>query len=399
MATRMLVVVVMALALGLTACRGSGGRDDTATTVAPTTRVTAATATVGIPPPASVTVSANATLPATPAPPNTSLPAGCDEAMILGVVRDFIAAFNRGDQGTLARLFPARGSDADHPWAGDPDQLRWFTLVQADPTKGVDALNLYTRETLLAYFAERHARHEQMRVVELVVNPAGGGPTTAAINFRIARVADDLPETTFGGKGGVGCAHGLIFLWSQGGRSGSLATPTVPAPVATRALPPGTPTPGGATLSARQAQEVAALTAFLAAYNAGDLDATLAAIAEPWGWSDCDYARGAVVTGQGRDAFAAWLRQRFADHDQLTIGQVVLGGQDGLVMGVSFARRTSDTLRGQGLPDGIAPQLGAKIIFDYTDPAIPDPRGQMMRFANGPFGGSPESCEPATYRR
>jgi hypothetical protein len=167
----------------------------------------------------------------TPAPyPTPPLPAGCDETAIRGVVQDFIAAFNAGDQAGLARVFPARGSDGDHPWTGDPDQLRWFTLTHADPSTGVDALNLYTRETLLAYFASRHARHEQLRVVELVINPAGGGPTTAAINFRITRTADDLPETTFGGKGGVGCAQGRIFLWSQGGRSGGPATPTVPLP-------------------------------------------------------------------------------------------------------------------------------------------------------------------------
>jgi len=158
--------------------------------------------------------------------PTPPLSADCDETAIRGAVGDFIAAFNAGDQAGLERVFPARGSDGDHPWAGDPDQLRWFTLSRADPDAGVDALNLYTRDTLLAYFAARHAQHERMRVVELVINAAASGPLTAAINFRITRTADDLPETTFGGKCGVGCAHGLIFLWSQGGPSGSLATPT-----------------------------------------------------------------------------------------------------------------------------------------------------------------------------
>jgi len=79
---------------------------------------------------------------------------------------------------------------------------------------------------LLTYFAARHAQHERLRVVELVINAAASGPMTAAINFRITRTADDLPETTFGGKGGVGCAHGVIYLWSAGGLSGGLATPT-----------------------------------------------------------------------------------------------------------------------------------------------------------------------------
>ena len=163
----------------------------------------------------------------TPTPyPTPRLSAGCDETAIRGVVGEFIAAFNAGDQAGLARVVPATGSDGDHPWTGDPDQLRWFTLTSANPGTGVDALNLYTRDTLLAYFAERHAQHERMRVVELVINNAASGPLTAAINFRITRTADDLPERPFGGKGGVGCAHGVIYLWSAGGLSGSLATPT-----------------------------------------------------------------------------------------------------------------------------------------------------------------------------
>jgi len=163
----------------------------------------------------------------TPVPyPTPPLPAGCDETAIRGVVHDFIAAFNAGDQAGLARVFPAKGSDGDHPWTGDPDQLRWFTLTSANPATGVDALNIYTREKLLTYFAARHAQHERLRVVELVINAAASGPMTAAINFRITRTADDLPETTFGGKGGVGCAHGVIYLWSAGGLSGGLATPT-----------------------------------------------------------------------------------------------------------------------------------------------------------------------------
>lgn len=74
------------------------------------------------------------------------------------------------------------------------------------------APNLYTPDTLFAYFAERHTQHERMRLLELVTNQAAGGPMTTAINFRITRTADDLPESTFGGKGGVGCAHGVIFL-------------------------------------------------------------------------------------------------------------------------------------------------------------------------------------------
>lgn len=141
-----------------------------------------------------------------------ALPPGCDEAAILGVVHGFVDAFNRGDQAALARFFPDRGTDGDHPWNGDFDQLRWFTLVRANPGKGVDVLDLSTPQTLLAYFAERHAQHERMQIVKLVINRGASGPGSAAINFRVARAADDLPKMVFSGKGGVGCARGTIFL-------------------------------------------------------------------------------------------------------------------------------------------------------------------------------------------
>lgn len=225
MRTRLPLLIV--LVLSLTACRAN---DPTPATVATPIGISATasraisaipTAPTAVPrTPSRPTV---ATLTPYPTPP---LPMGCDETKIRGVVADFIAAFNRGDQDGLARVFPVRGSDGDHPWSGDPNQLRWFTLVRASPSKNIDALNLYTRETLLAYFAERHTQHEQIQVLELVVNQAAGPPGAPAINFLITRIAGDLPESTFGGKGGVSCAHGVIFLWSQGSSFVNSATPT-----------------------------------------------------------------------------------------------------------------------------------------------------------------------------
>lgn len=217
----------MVLVLSLTACRAN---DPTPVTVA-TPIAISTTASRAI----SAVLTATTAVPRTPPRPTVAtltpyptlpLPIGCDETKIRGVVAAFIAAFNRGDQDGLTRVFPVRGSDGDHPWSGDPNQLRWFTLVRANPSKGIDALNLYTRETLLAYFAERHAQHEQIRVLELVVNQTAGGPGAPAINFLITRMADDLPESTFGGKGGVSCAHSVIYLWSQGGPFVNSATPT-----------------------------------------------------------------------------------------------------------------------------------------------------------------------------
>ncbi len=241
MAARILLVVLLALCL--TACRGNAPA-----TAMPTAMRPAASVPASATPDAAGTPSPSRPAAATPVTyPTVPLPAGCDDDAILGVVRDFIAAYNVGDQAGLARVFPAKGSDGDHPWTGDPNQLRWFTLVRANPAKGVDGLNLYNRDTLLAYFAERHAQHERMRMVELVVNHGASGPGAAAINFRIARAADDLPESEFPGKGGVGCQHGVIYLWSQGGAPLALATPATPAPPATPAFACPATQPNGST--------------------------------------------------------------------------------------------------------------------------------------------------------
>jgi hypothetical protein len=213
------ILIVGLLAVALTACRGGQTNRTVGPTVAPTTTT---------PGTARAVVTATAHPRPHPASPDATPPtiADCDRAIVGDVVRAFIEAFNRGDQEGLARVFPAHGTDDGHPWNGDPSQLRWFTLVRAAPSKGVDALNLYNREALLSYFAERHAQGERMRLLELVVNPAAGITNGPAINFRITRTAADLPEQTFFGKGGVNCVQRTIFLWSQGAPFDGAASPT-----------------------------------------------------------------------------------------------------------------------------------------------------------------------------
>lgn len=157
--------------------------------------------------------------------------------------------------------------------------------------------------------------------------------------------------------------------------------------------------PSASPPAARQAQEIVTLGAFLRAYDAGDLRSARGSFDNQLTWSDCDYARGIAVSGDGLESLTTWLQQRFADHDQLYLGQIDFGGPDGLVLGVSFARRTSDTLTAQGLPGGIEPQLAAKVIFDYSDPVSTGRRGLITGFANGPFGGPPDACQLSTYRR
>ena len=55
------------------------------------------------------------------------------------------------------------------------------------------------------------------------------------------------------------------------------------------------------------------------------------------------------------------------------------------VVAVSYARRTSDSLRALGFRDGIAPHVATKVVFTTTDDRI-------RAFANG---GSEELCRPS----
>jgi hypothetical protein len=148
------------------------------------------------------------------------------------------------------------------------------------------------------------------------------------------------------------------------------------------------------TLNAQQSQEIAVLVTFIRAYNAGHVRTALSLFIPYPGWSDCDYRRGVVVVGDTKASLRRWLQQRAADHDRLDLGNVVVGAPGTHVLGVTFKRRTSDTLRSLGRLRGITPTLGAKVIFDGRTGATIRPA--IDRFANGPFGG--DSSTLATCR-
>jgi hypothetical protein len=142
-------------------------------------------------------------------------------------------------------------------------------------------------------------------------------------------------------------------------------------------------------LAAVRARQVSTVVRMVDAYNAGRLDQLLPLLEDGVGWTDCDYKVGALVTLTGKAEVTSYLRQRFADRDQLDIGTVFNQNPDpassDLTAGVEFSRRSSDTLRAMGFTAGIKPTLVAKVIFDFTG-------SRIATFANGPFGGSIEAC-------
>ena len=135
-----------------------------------------------------------------------------------------------------------------------------------------------------------------------------------------------------------------------------------------------------------QVSEASHLWKFLAAYNAGQLNAALAQFSDnqPVGFSDCDYQTQQVTEGHGRAELTRWLRTNIANHDRLIGAHVFSANPDQPVLGVSFLRRSSDVLTRAGHPHGITPTLGAKVKFD--------PTGMITEFNNGPAGGSADAC-------
>jgi hypothetical protein len=129
------------------------------------------------------------------------------------------------------------------------------------------------------------------------------------------------------------------------------------------------------SVSRAQAEEVASVVGFLRAYNRRDLKAALSyfTTTRQYGQTritatDCDYRRQKTQVYLLRAGLVRWLKQRFADHDQLTLARIYDENPDQLtgVVAVEYARRTSDTLRKLGFPNGIVPQAGQKLPIRFA---------------------------------
>ena len=150
-------------------------------------------------------------------------------------------------------------------------------------------------------------------------------------------------------------------------------------------------------LTSRQAHGISIVVQFLDAFNARNFKRALGSFATDPRYeryvavSDCDYRNHRSVSFRGRRSVAAWLRQRFADRDRLTVRSVRLLTTDppstyDKGAAVEYTRRTSETLRALGFPNGIQPQLATKIPLTWQGPV------RIVVFANA---GNDSACRPA----
>jgi hypothetical protein len=134
---------------------------------------------------------------ATSATPTT----GCRAAQTTTMVNRFIGAFNRGDRAALNNQI----------WGGKL-YFNWYS-VTAEPGMRVDP-DARRRDTLMDYFAPRHAAGEHLALINLKLN----GVTANAyrnFEFRLLRNANDQSggPPRYEGKGATSCLTGRLITW------------------------------------------------------------------------------------------------------------------------------------------------------------------------------------------
>jgi hypothetical protein len=165
-------------------------------------------------------------------------------------------------------------------------------------------------------------------------------------------------------------------------------TPQLPSPPTAAVASQSADATTTSSLNLSQARGEATVVAFLNAYNAGDFAGAFASLSQSVVVTDCDYRTGGAIRWDGKDQAANWLRERIEDHDGLVLQSLQPGVPNeagSFAMALSYERRTSDTLRALGFPNGITPQLATKAILS--------PDGQHMdAFING--SDSTAACRP-----
>lgn len=136
-------------------------------------------------------------------------------------------------------------------------------------------------------------------------------------------------------------------------------------------------------------ERVALIGRFLTALNAGEADVAVEAFAADSGFSDCDFIHARAYEQRGLSNVKAWIRERVQDHEALVAATYEVPDLDPLVAGISFASRSSDTLRRLGFPNGIVPDLAAKVRFTRRDGPL-----LIEEFASAPIGGPSTACRP-----
>ena len=139
-----------------------------------------------------------------------ALPPDCQPEAVARLVMRFFDAVNRGDQAQIDQTFAIAAGPEGHKPQG------WYSVDYSPPGQVPRQFAAFAQDDLLAYFRERHAQREHLRLVGLQVR----GPTWHGgvdITYTLGRRADDFigEERPYGSKGAINCARQQIFVWSM----------------------------------------------------------------------------------------------------------------------------------------------------------------------------------------
>jgi hypothetical protein len=149
---------------------------------------------------ATVAVAAALTLAAAPSLSAAPAKLGCSPAQTRTLINRFVTAFNLGDRRAI------NGAWASKVW------FKWYSVTTDPGARTPEAAA--RRDTLLSYFADRHAAHERLTLTNLKLNGVTGGGYRN-FEFQLMRSADDLPggPTAYKGKGASTCSTGRLIAW------------------------------------------------------------------------------------------------------------------------------------------------------------------------------------------
>jgi len=142
---------------------------------------------------------------------------------VAGLVISFVNAFNRGDQASLSRIFflsegPSPPDFADRSY----DPWSWYTVGKVDTEGRIESSFVtYDQGELLRYFARRHRKGEQLRLLKISLTQTGllGKEDNVGFVYVLNRIARDLepdlggPARIASGRGTINCTNRRIFAW------------------------------------------------------------------------------------------------------------------------------------------------------------------------------------------
>jgi hypothetical protein len=129
----------------------------------------------------------------------SELPPGCDAKSSGAVVESYLAAVTKRDRAAVRKVLA--------------NDLRLFE-VHDGRGSGERNLSVKTKAKALAYVDSRIAQHEQLRLVNLQVQPADDA-NHVIVTFTITRLANDfrkrnIPNRVATGDGILNCVNGTI---------------------------------------------------------------------------------------------------------------------------------------------------------------------------------------------